>query len=280
MPNPSESSRLQLISLRTIGAQGGETFEWHSHPFEEFTLVTDDHCMIGYPLGWRPTGPNTLIHYRAEEKHGAAASIQQRPRFWVVHFAAPAEHPGELSAFAAGDPAGRVWSLSPEQSGTFQWIFLQLLNERSAGRPHFQVAAAAWLQLLLVNVQRWADRTAPGPGVIPANASGEVLRLWHLVNEAVGKPYEDLKPLYGAPNYDSTRHAFRKAFGFSPREMLLRLRMEHAKNLLLETSLSIKEISARVGYVLPHDFNRFFQRYAGVAPSQWRSNPLARTAKD
>lgn len=280
MSTSPESSPLHLVSLRTIGAQGGETFEWHSHPFEEFTFVTDDHCMIGYPPGWRPTGPNTLIHYRAGEKHGAAASLKQHPRFWVIHFAVPARHPQELSSLTAEDSTKRVWVLTPEQSSTFQWIFLQLLNERSAGRPHFQLAAGAWLQLLLVNVQRWADRTAPGTSGMPSNVSGEVLRLWHLVNEAVGKPYEELKTLYGAPNYDSTRHAFRKAFGFSPREMLLRLRMEHAKNLLLESSLSIKEISARVGYVLPHDFNRFFQRYAGVAPSQWRSNPLARTAKD
>ena len=102
-----------------------------------------------------------------------------------------------------------------------------------------------------------------------------MLRLWHLVNAAVNKPNDELKELYAAPNYDSARHAFRKAFGCSPREMLQRLRMAHAKNLLLDSSLSIKEISIRVDYPQQHDFNRIFRRYSGMAPSKWRTNPIS-----
>jgi AraC-like DNA-binding protein len=267
----------ELISLRTISAKGGDSFEWHSHPFEEFTLVTDDNCLIGYPPGWRPTTPNTLLHYRAGEKHGAATSLRERPRFWVVHYSAPDEAYGDLKCFAAADSTQRTWSLSREQSEMFQWLFLQLLNERSAARGHYPKAAAAWLQLLLVHVQRWAERSPPASSAIPTHASADVRRLWHAINESVGRANDELEQLYSAQNYDSVRHGFRKAFGCSPREMLLRLRMEHAKNLLLESSLSIKEISARVGYPQPHDFNRLFHRYAGVAPSQWRSNPMARS---
>ena len=124
----------QLVSLRTIGTQGGETFHWHAHSFEEFTLVTDDRCMIGYPTGWAATASNTLIHYRAGEQHGAAAAPGQRPKFWVIHFAGVPKHFNGLPALAASDPAKRVWSLTPEQSAMFQWLFLQLLNERSAAR--------------------------------------------------------------------------------------------------------------------------------------------------
>jgi hypothetical protein len=267
----------QLISLRTISAKGGDSFEWHSHPFEEFTLVTDDNCLIGYPPGWRPTTPNTLMHYRGGEKHGAATSLRERPRFWVIHYSAPRDGYEDLKCFSAEESKHRAWSLSREQSETFQWLFLQLMNERSSARGHFHAAASAWLQLLLVNVQRWAERSASTGSAIPTHVSADVRRLWHLINESVGRANDELDHLYSAPNYDSVRHGFRKAFGCSPREMLLRLRMEHAKNLLLESSLSIKEISARVGYPQPHDFNRLFHRYAGVAPSQWRSNPMART---
>lgn len=276
---PPEPVTPQLVSLRTLAATGGATFDWHTHPFEEFTLVTDDDCLIGYPPGWRETKPGTLLLYHAGEKHGAWASPRQRPRFWVVHFTADAVLYPALRQLGGSDPAKRAWSLTPEQSETFQWIFLQLLNEHSGERPHRASAASAWLQFLLVNVQRWADRTTGAPVAVPARASAEVLRLWHLVNEAVSRPNDELKSLYSAPNYDSVRHAFRKAFGCSPREMLQRLRMEHAKNLLLESSLSIKEIATRVGYFEQHDFNRMFHRHAGLAPSKWRSNPLARSAR-
>lgn len=257
--------------------EGGEAFDWHSHPFSEFTLVTDDHCLIGYPPGWRETDANTLLHYFPGERHGGWVSPRQRPRFWVVHFTADAALCSGLAQLSSPDPTHRVWSLSADQCETFQWIFLQMLNEHSSERPCRDSAASAWLQLLLITVQRWASPAGETATVVPPRASAEVLRLWHLVNAAVNKPSDELKELYSAPNYDSARHAFRKTFGCSPREMLQRLRMAHAKNLLLESSLSIKEISTRIGYPQQHDFNRVFRRYAGMAPSKWRTNPLARS---
>jgi hypothetical protein len=111
--------------------------------------VSDDDCLIGYPPGWRPTAPNTLLCYRAGEKHGAAASPRQHPRFWVVHFSPAPGLYESLGCFAEADPAKRVWPLTPQQTQIFQWLFLQLLNERSTGRTHCPVAASAWLQLML-----------------------------------------------------------------------------------------------------------------------------------
>jgi transcriptional regulator GlxA family with amidase domain len=212
---------------------------------------------------------------------GIIAAIENKGVARLTHVGRPGarRRSGPPRGLAASDPAKRVWSLTPEQSAMFQWLFLQLLNERSAARAHSALATGSWLQLLLVKVQRWAERTTPIVNGVPAHASAEVLRLWRLVNEAVSKPNDELGDLYSAPNYDSARHGFRRAFGCSPREMLLRLRMEQAKNLLLESTLSIKEIASRVGCVQPHDFNRLFHRYAGVAPSQWRTDPLARKAK-
>jgi hypothetical protein len=267
----------RLIAMRTLAAEAGTTYEWHSHPFEEFTLVTDDHCLIGYPPGWRETTPRTLLHYHAGERHGAWTSPQQRPRFWVVHFSGGTGVYRTLKHLHAADPAKRAWSLKPEELDTARWLFLQLLNEHSSERDEREAAASAWLQLLLIMVNRWASRSGEQTSIVPSNASPEVLRLWQLVNAAVSKPNDELEELYAAPKYDSVRHAFRATFGMSPRAMLQHLRMEHAKSLLLDTSLSIKEIAARVGYLQQHDFNRMFNRYAGIAPSKWRANPLGRS---
>lgn len=278
MAFPPAPALPRLVSLRTIAVDDGGTFDWHTHAFEEFTLVTDDACLIGYPPGWRETTANTLLHYRRGERHGAWVSPRQRPRFWVVHFTADTDLGPTLTRLARPESEQRVWRLSPEQSENFQWLFLQMLSEHSSDRPHRESAASAWLQLLLVNVERWGGPAGDSLPAVPPRASPEVLRLWHLVNAAVTRPSEELQALYSSPNYDSARHAFRKTFGCSPRELLQRLRMAHAKNLLLESSLSIKEIAARVGYHQQHDFNRLFRRHAGVAPSRWRDNPLARAS--
>ena len=276
MADASSNVIPKLISMRTLAAEAGSTYEWHSHSFEEFTLVTDDACLIGYPPGWRETAAGTLLHYHEGERHGAWTSPKQRPRFWVIHFSGGSGVYQTLAHLRDADPTKRAWSLKAEQLDTVRWLFLQLLNEHSGSREDRAAAASAWLQLLLVMVNRWAAKSGEQTLVMPSTANAEVLRLWHLVNGAVSKSNDELEELYAAPNYDSVRHAFRATFGLSPRAMLQHLRMEHAKNLLLETSLSIKEIAARVGYLQQHDFNRMFNRYAGIAPSRWRANPLGR----
>ena len=79
-------------------------------------------------------------------------------------------------------------------------------------------------------------------------------------------------PMFFNPNpgYDSIRHRFRKLFGISPRGMLVRLRMDRAKELLLTSDLSVKEIAFELSYLWQQDFTRAFRKCTGVSPSQWR----------
>lgn len=272
----SKTGEAQLVSLRTMATAGAAVFDRHSHPFFEFTLVTDDECTIIYPPGDRPTSRNTLLYYHPGEVHGAVCSDRQNVRFWVVHFKAETETGAALHKLASKGPEKRVWALKPEQVESFQWMFLQMLNERSTRRSNSEMAVSSWLKLLLINVDRWTESLRGPVMPVPGRANPEVLQLWHQINESVGKSSEELRSLFSSPNYDSTRHGFKKTFGCSPREMLLGLRIEYAKNLLLESSLSIKEIATRVGYVRQHEFNRMFNRYVGMAPSHWRNDPLSR----
>ena len=72
------------------------------------------------------------------------------------------------------------------------------------------------------------------------------------------------------PRHDSIRHRFRKLFGISPRGLLVRLQVDRAKELLLTSDLSIKEIAFELGYTWQQDFTRAFKKCVGMGPSQWR----------
>jgi len=265
----------ELISQRTIAAEGGDVFDWHQHDFYEFSLVTEEQALIGYPPGYREAPPGTLFFYKAGEKHGAWVSPKSNPRFWVVHFQCPSELI-EDTPLSLPESEKRVWSLSKDQMDSFCRIFVQIVNERSTRRRYHSAASNAWLSLLLISISRWAqDRNGPEID-IQTRLSPEVRNLWQLINQSVGKSTGEVNEIFGAANYDSVRHAFRKTFGCSPRDMLIRLRMEHACNLLLETRLSIKEISQNVGYARQHEFYRAFRRHVGCPPSEWRDNPLVR----
>lgn len=65
-------------------------------------------------------------------------------------------------------------------------------------------------------------------------------------------------------------YAFNKHTKMGPGEYLIRFRMNMAKNLLVETELSIGEISELVGYVDPLYFSRIYKKTYGLSPNNFR----------
>lgn len=63
---------------------------------------------------------------------------------------------------------------------------------------------------------------------------------------------------------------FKEVVGLSPREYLIRFRMDKACQLMKNQSLRISEISRSVGYPDQLLFSRMFKKIYGLAPSQYR----------
>jgi AraC-like DNA-binding protein/ligand-binding sensor protein len=64
---------------------------------------------------------------------------------------------------------------------------------------------------------------------------------------------------------------FRKTTGINFTDYLARVRIERAKNLLLNPNLRISEIAFEVGFQSLTHFNRVFKRILGQAPTDYRS---------
>ncbi|MBO4290940.1 MAG: response regulator [Lachnospiraceae bacterium] len=63
---------------------------------------------------------------------------------------------------------------------------------------------------------------------------------------------------------------FKEATGENFIEYLTNLRIEKAKELLLETEYSVKEICLQVGYSEPNYFSRSFKKNVGVTPTEYK----------
>jgi len=72
-------------------------------------------------------------------------------------------------------------------------------------------------------------------------------------------------------NPDYLGRVYRETFGHSLTNGIHQARMHHAKNLLLLSSLNVKEISAACGYGNPDYFRRMFRRFFDMQPNQFRS---------
>ncbi len=63
---------------------------------------------------------------------------------------------------------------------------------------------------------------------------------------------------------------FKRSIGGTPIDFFIKLRMEHARRLLAETSWSVKEVAATLGYEDPLYFSRVFTSVNSAPPSHYR----------
>ena len=74
--------------------------------------------------------------------------------------------------------------------------------------------------------------------------------------------------LYLSPAYFS--RLFHRQAGCSFSEWLTQRRMDRARNLLRDTTMSVSEIAASIGFKEPNSFTRLFKKSEGVSPTEYR----------
>jgi AraC-like DNA-binding protein len=74
---------------------------------------------------------------------------------------------------------------------------------------------------------------------------------------------------------------FKKATGLNFTEYLSQVRIEKAKNLLLNPNLRVSEIGYEIGFQSLTHFNRVFRRIAGQSPTSYRERlPTVKLAEN
>jgi LacI family transcriptional regulator len=73
----------------------------------------------------------------------------------------------------------------------------------------------------------------------------------------------------------SLERGLRATIGRSPNEEINRVRLEHARQLLIETKLTLEQVAARTGYAQAHYFSHCFSKAYSVTPGKFRKTRLA-----
>lgn len=95
------------------------------------------------------------------------------------------------------------------------------------------------------------------------------------VRDYLGQHYKEavntrtLSEVFGyVPSYISL--LFSKAYGISPSDYLVQIRLAHAKELLKgHPDMLVKEIAEQVGFKNPHHFSKTFKKHEGVWPTDY-----------
>lgn len=106
----------------------------------------------------------------------------------------------------------------------------------------------------------------------PGETSNYGERMIHYLNEHYREDivFEDMAKEIGI-SYSYMRKIAFEMTGMSLIDYLNQLRIEHAKKMLMETTLSISQIALEVGYMNVQSFNRFFRKFEGMPPSSYKS---------
>jgi AraC-like DNA-binding protein len=76
-------------------------------------------------------------------------------------------------------------------------------------------------------------------------------------------------------SYSTFRRDFKRQTGLSPLQYHLLLKIEKAKELLINTELKAKEIAYKLGFDSDYYFCRLFKQKTGISPAQFRAQRRA-----
>lgn len=71
-------------------------------------------------------------------------------------------------------------------------------------------------------------------------------------------------------NKTSLLQRFREVYGTTPRNYIIQIRLQKARELLTDTDYSVSEISDQVGFTSVHYFSRFFKEKEKYSPLEYR----------
>ena len=107
---------------------------------------------------------------------------------------------------------------------------------------------------------------------MPAERYGLIAPAVELLSSQFCDPQMTVASLARACNMSEVyfRRIFVNRFGISPKEYLIRRRMEYAAQLIASGEFAIAEIALMCGYGEPCHFSREFRRHVGVSPRTYR----------
>ncbi len=148
----------------------------------------------------------------------------------------------------------------------FQQKFKTIVDAWTAKKPGFQTKCFSLLYDIIYNIQKESNKvyTAPSAKKIAIAAREYInknLSDQELTVEKIATRFE-ISPEY-------FRRLFKDVYGSSPKQFIIKARMEYAAELILSGEFSISNICHMCGYDNESYFSTEFKRFYHIQPSQY-----------
>jgi len=208
-------------------------------------------------------GPGTVFIYRPnEEQYYGQANNITIANYWV-HFTGY----GATEMLIKSNLAqGNIFIIGVDNEITD--LFDKMMNEIADKSHNFEVFSASILMQIFSIISR---KLVSNNSIVHMNERDLLINSTvnfihkNFANEIKVSTLANMACL--SPNRYSD--VFKKITGLSPKQYLISLRLQKAKELMTNTSLSIKQISSLVGITDQLYFSKLFKLYEKISPSEF-----------
>lgn len=195
-------------------------------------------------------GPNEIIILEPGRVHGGSRTVEEPVAFYWLHFDTDLPMPFKV---CAGQELYEVRQLMKR--------LLHITNT-----PGFSAHAADALTLVILEELAQHARAEAPANRVSVNQIAEYIRINCHKNLTVGSV-----AAHFSYNQDYAGKLFRKHFGVGLKEYIARQKLKLARDLLLTTDLSVKQIASELGYGHENLFIKFFLYHEKISPTAFRN---------
>lgn len=157
----------------------------------------------------------------------------------------------------------------PEMTAAMEGYLHEHERMHSKNALYTEVAAKNYAELINITLKRILERNSIKR---KDNLRETVDSIWIAVRQDISREWQVPELAQQAGMSQSTFQRYmRKVFNCSPKQMLLNIRMEEAKHLLLSSSYPLRTIAERLNYSNEFAFSYAFKRRHSISPRQFRN---------
>lgn len=160
-----------------------------------------------------------------------------------------------------------------DSQGKIKNLLENLLLEIQEKKNHYSYAANLLLKQILIEINRF---------LLPVNSEAgqhDSIMIAIRYIEQYFLTEIDMQQLakIAQYSYHRFRHIFKQKMGVSPKQYILKKRIVYAKKQLLETNVSITELSYACGFCSTSQFIKTFKEFFDITPQQYRKKQQKNT---
>ena len=145
-----------------------------------------------------------------------------------------------------------------------------ILREMQDRELEHQMVCQAYMDILVVQLMR-----NTGTSMTQVSDNSPTNRQCAMVRRYIDNHYKeqltlDLLAAEAKVNKYYLAHAYKQAYGISPINYMISRRIQAGKRLLLETDLSLSQISGILGFSSASYFSQSFRKAEGISPVEYR----------